>query len=43
MFGEVKFDGSRMLGFKSADLGLTDAAEFLERESASASVGCKIG
>ena len=43
MFGEVKFDGSRMLGSKSADLGLTDAAEFLERESASASVGCKIG
>jgi hypothetical protein len=35
IFGEVEFDGSRgVLGFESADLGLADAAEFLERQSA---------
>ena len=34
IFGEVKFNGSRSeLGFESVDLGLTDAAEFLERQS----------
>jgi hypothetical protein len=44
IFGEVKFDGSRgVLGFESADLGLADAAEFLERQSASAAVGREIG
>jgi hypothetical protein len=44
IFGEVKFNGSRgVLGFESADLGLADAAEFLERRGASAAVGREIG
>ena len=44
IFGEVKFAGSRgVLGFESADLGLADTAEFLEGQSASASVGREIG
>ena len=44
IFGEVKFNGSRgVLGFESADLGLADAAQFLQGQSASASVGGEIG
>jgi hypothetical protein len=44
IFGEVKFNGSRcVFGFESAELGLADSAEFLERQSASASVGREIG
>ena len=31
-----------MLGFESADLRLTDAAEFFERQSASAAVSRKV-
>jgi hypothetical protein len=44
VLGEIEFDGSRREpGFESAELGLADSAEFLERQSASASVGGKIG
>ena len=44
VLGEIEFDGSRReLRFKSAELGLADTAEFLERQSASASVSGKIG
>jgi|HubBroStandDraft_4_1064222.scaffolds.fasta_scaffold741707_2 hypothetical protein len=37
--GEVR----GVAGFKPADLGLTDAAQFLEGQSAGAAVGGKIG
>ena len=44
VLGEIEFDGSRREpGFESAELGLADSVEFLERQSASASVGGKIG
>jgi hypothetical protein len=34
VLGEIELDGGRdVLGFESADLGLTDAAQFLERQS----------
>jgi hypothetical protein len=43
VLGEVELDGSRgVMGFKKPDLGLADTAEFLERQSASASVGREI-
>jgi hypothetical protein len=44
VLGEIEFDGSRGESlFESADLGLADSAEFLERECANAAVGGKIG
>ena len=44
VLGEIEFDGGRGVpGFESADLGVADSAQFLQGQSAGASVGGKVG